>query len=105
MPDIQLKVSADALRNKASEIEGQIANARRSWNNLYEIVSASRYYWEGDAADCSRRLLEETKQEITEAFGRLSGHPSNLLKMAGIYHDAEMKAAELVRSLPDDAIL
>lgn len=105
MADIRLKVSVDELRRKAAEIEGQIANAERNWNNLCEVVSTSKHYWEGDAADCGRRLFEETKQEVLEVFARLREHPSNLLEMAGIYTDAEAKAAEIIRSLPDDAIL
>jgi len=105
MADITLKVSPDELRRKAAEIEVQITNAERNWNNLCEVVSASKHYWEGDAADCGRRLLEETKQEILGVFARLKEHPSNLLEMAGIYTEAEAKAAQIIRSLPDDAIV
>ena len=52
-----------------------------------------------------RRLLEETKQEVLEACGRLKQHPSNLLEMAGVYADAQTRAAEIILSLPDDVIL
>lgn len=104
MADIHLKVSPDELRSKAEQLKGQIANAERSWNSLCEAVHASRYYWEGEAADYGRRLLEETRQDVQTAFGRLKDHPSHLLEMAGVYTDAETKAAEIIRSLPDDAI-
>lgn len=105
MADVQLKVSPDELRHAADQIEGQIAAIQRNWNNLCEVVGASRHYWQGDAADYGRRLFEETKQEVLEACGRLKEHPSNLLEMAGIYADAQTKAAEIIRSLPDNAIL
>ncbi len=104
MADVQLKVSPDELQRQAARIEEQIRQAEKSWNSLYEAAQASRRYWEGDAADDRRRLLEETKQEIFAVLGRLKGHPARLLQMAGIYTEAEAKAAELIRSLPDDAI-
>ncbi len=105
MADVQLKVSPDELRRTADQIESQIAAIRRNWNNLCEIISVSGHYWQGDAADYGRRLLEETKQEVLEACGRLKQHPSNLLEMAGVYADAQTRAAEIIRSLPDDVIL
>ena len=105
MADIRLKVSLEELRQKAAQIEGQIANAERNWNCLCEVVNASKHYWEGDAADCGRRLFDETKQDIAAALRRLKEHPANLLGMAGVYQEAEAKAAEMVRSLPNDAIL
>ncbi len=105
MADIRLKVSADELQRGAEQLERQIANAQSSWNSLCEVVNASRHYWEGEAADCGRSLMEETRQEVQEAFGRLKEHPPRLLQMAGIYRNAEARAAELVNSLPDDAIL
>lgn len=104
MADIRLKVSPDELRRGAGRIEQQIANAQKSWQRLYETAASSRHYWEGDAADYGRRLLEETKQEAEAAFSRLREHPSRLLEMAGIYIEAEQEAAELANSLPDDAI-
>lgn len=105
MADIRLKVSPDELKRQAAQIEGQIANAEKNWNSLCEAVNASKRYWEGEAADYGRRLLEESKQEILAAFGRLKEHPSNLLEMAGVYIDAETKAAEIAASLPENAIL
>lgn len=104
MADFQLKVSPDELQRQAARIEEQIRQAEKSWNSLYEAAHASRRYWEGDAAEYRGRLLEETKQEILTVLGRLKEHPVRLLQMAGIYTEAETKAAELVRSLPDDAI-
>lgn len=104
MADIRLKVSPEELKQTAVQIEGQIANMEKYWDSIYEIAGASRYYWEGEAADYGRKLLEEIRQDMQTAFKRLKGHPSNLLQMAGVYIEAEAKAAELVNSLPDDAI-
>lgn len=105
MADMQLKVSPEELKQKAAEIEGRIVNAEKNWNSLCETVNASKRYWEGEAADYGRRLFEESRQEVLAAFERLKGHPSSLLEMAGIYIDAEAKAAELANSLPENAII
>ncbi len=105
MADVRLTVSPDELKRAAVQVEAQIAAAERDWARLYETARASRHYWEGEAADYRHRLLEEAKQEVQEALRRLKAHPPHLLEMAGIYIDAEEKAASLVNSLPDDAIL
>lgn len=105
MADMRLKVSPEELKQKAAEIEGRIADAQKNWNSLCETVNSSKRYWEGEAADYGRRLLEESEKEVLAAFGRLKGHPSSLLEMAGIYIEAEEKAEELAKSLPENAIL
>lgn len=104
MADIRLKVSPEELKRRAAQIESQIASIEKKWNSIYEIAGASRYYWEGEAADYGRKLLEETRQDAQTAIKRLKEHPGNLLKMAGVYIEAEAKAAELINSLPDNAI-
>ncbi|MDE7312624.1 MAG: hypothetical protein K2N87_13555 [Eubacterium sp.] len=105
MADIRLKVSPEELRRGAEQIDRQIANVQRSWQRLCEAAGACRHYWEGDAADYGGRLLEETKQEVQEAFCRLKEQPARLLQMAGIYIEAEEQAAQLANALPDNAIL
>lgn len=104
MADIQLKVSPEELKRGAAQIESQIASIEKNWNSICEVAGASRYYWEGEAADYGRKLLEETKQDAQIALKRLKEHPDNLLKMAGVYIEAETMAAELINSLPDNAI-
>lgn len=104
MADIQLKVAPEELQKKAGDIEGQIQNAERNWNGLCDVVKASRHYWEGDAGDCGRKLLESIMDDVQTVFRRLKEHPSDLLKMAGVYNDTEARASELANSLPDDVI-
>ena len=105
MSDVRLRVSADELRKRAAQMEQQIKNVEKNWNSLCETAGASRYYWEGEAANYGRRLLEETKQDVGAALGRLRAHPANLMEMAGVYVQAEEKAAALAKSLPDHVIL
>ncbi len=104
MADIRLKVTPDELKRKAGELEKQIGNAQRNWNALCEAVHTSRYYWEGEAADRGRNLLDEMTEDVRSVFCRLKEHPSDLLEMAGVYTDAEKKAVTLANSLPADVI-
>ena len=105
MADFRLAVSVDELKRGAAQIESQIANAQRNWQSLCATAETAKHYWEGDAADCRRRLFEESRQEMESVFQRLKNHPLNILKMAGIYDDAEEKSVQMTASLPDDAIL
>lgn len=105
MADFRLTVSPDELKRGAAQIESQIADAQKHWRSLCATAETAKHYWEGDAADCRRRMFEETKQEMESVFARLKNHPANLLKMAGIYSDAEEKSVQMTASLPEDAIL
>lgn len=105
MADFRLTVSPGELKRGAAQIESQIADAQKNWRSLCAAAETAKHYWEGDAADCRRRMFEETKQEMESVLWRLKNHPSNLLKMAGIYSDAEEKSLQMTASLPDDAIL
>ncbi len=105
MADFRLTVSPDELKRGAAQIESQIADAQKNWRSLCATAETAKHYWEGDAADCRRRMFEETKQEMESVFARLKNHPANLLKMAGIYSDAEEKSVQMTASLPEDAIL
>lgn len=104
MAGFQLKVAPDELKNKAIEIEGQIANVEKNWNSLCETVNASRRYWEGDAAEYRLNFLGKIEQDVQEALQRLREQPLDLMQMAGIYIDAETKAVELASHLPDDVL-
>lgn len=104
MADVRLKVTPDELKRHAAELEKQIAGAQRNWNGLCDTVSASRYYWEGKAGDCGRKLLDEMKEDVQEVFCRLREHPSDLLQIAGIFVDTETKASNLANTLSDHVI-
>ncbi len=104
MSDFRLKVSAEDLQRGAQQIESQITGIEKSWNRFYELAGASRYYWEGDASDYRKRLLEQTRQDLQAAILRLKECPVSLLKMAGVYVEAEKQAAELINALPDNVL-
>ena len=104
MADVRLKVTPDELKRHAAQLERQIASAQRNWNGLCDTVRTSRCYWEGEAGDRGRKLLDDIKEDVQTVFSRLREHPSDLLKMAGIYVDTETKASNLANTLSDHVI-
>lgn len=104
MAGIQLRVTPEEMERKAGEISGQIDAVEKNWNNLCDTVKASRTYWEGDAGDRNRKFLEDITRDAQSVLSRLSEHPDDLRRMAGIYTEAENTATELVNTLPDNVI-
>ncbi|MBO5373337.1 MAG: WXG100 family type VII secretion target [Lachnospiraceae bacterium] len=105
MAEIHLKVAPDKLHSKADEISRQINQIQADWNNLSEIIKKTKSYWKGDASDLHQKYRDECEKEMLEILKRLKEHPTDLLKMAGIYEEAEDKAIQLAQSLPDEVIL
>lgn len=105
MAGIQLKVAPDVMKSKAQEITGQIDNISKSWQELCNLISKSKGYWEGEASDYHRKTFDDNKTDAEELLKRLKEHPKELLTMAGIYEQAETEAQELASSLPEDIIV
>lgn len=104
MSDIKLKVTPDELAGKASEITSIITKISRQYNILKTTSEASAGYWEGDAADNFRKYVRSIDEDMRTVISRLSEHPTDLLKMAGVYSQNEIKIQEQIDTLPTDVI-
>lgn len=104
MAAIQLNVSPDVLKSKAQEITGQIGNIENYWNRIYDTVSKSNSYWQGEASDYHRKYLKDNDDDVKKLLKRLKEHPADLQKMAGVYVEAEHAASQAASALPDDVI-
>lgn len=104
MSEIVWKVSTDALREKAQEIQTQIASIESAWNQIADIVDRSRNYWAGDASEVHLAYRKDIEEDAEEVLQRLREHPTDLLTMAGVYEAAEQEAMALAAALPDDVI-
>lgn len=103
--ECRLKVSTDTLREKADEISDSIAVISREWQDLSDTVTQSTSYWEGDTSDKHQKYLNSVRDDVDMIIRRLSEHPTDLLKMAGIYEGAEDEASDLAKALPANVIL
>lgn len=105
MEGFVLKVSLDQMKSKSTEVTGQIKEIESNWKELKRVVNGSKSYWQGEASDLHRKYLKESETEVNQIIKRLKEHPSDLLKMLGIYQSAEKQAQQLANSLPEDVIV
>ena len=101
---IQLKVSPQALKAKSSEISSDISKLQRQWSRIGEVISSTKSYWEGEGSDTHQRYYRNVSDDVTKLLRRLKEHPTDLMKMAGVYDAAEQKASERAGKLPADVI-
>ena len=101
---IQLKVAPNTLKNKANEITKEINTVERQWKKLQETITRSKSYWEGDASNIHQKYISTINSDVTTLIKRLKEHPTELLKMAQLYDEAEQKASQLAAALPKDVI-
>ena len=104
MAGIQLRVTPSELQRKAGEISGLLSNVRNEYESLKNIASASKAYWTGDAANTFRSYVQGIDSDMQRVLNRLSEHPEDLLKMAGIYQDNEENIVSMASKLPVDVI-
>lgn len=104
MAQIQIRVNPEVMKNEAYGIQESVSNIQREYNALAALVKATTGYWEGEAATAYRKYLDKIDGSMQSLLKRLKEHPEDLLKMAGLYDDAESKAAEAAAALPDNVI-
>lgn len=105
MAGFQLKVTPDVLKTQAQTIQNEIGVVEKQWSNIETLINRSKGYWEGEASQQHIKYYGEVKKPVKQVIKRLKEHPTDLLKMAGIYDTAEKEAAGLTNSLPDEVII
>ena len=100
----RMKVTPEQLTSKAGEVENLIKTLEKQYNELEKIVNKTSGYWIGDAGDLHRKKSKEGKENIQTIIKRWKEHPSDLLKMAGLYQETEQEVEEIANSLPADVI-
>lgn len=98
----EIKMSPEELMAKADAASSSIGKMRDRLSELGGMVRRTSCYWIGDAGDRHRRTYAEQEKTQEEMMKRLSRHPNNMLKIAGIFQDAEKKSVESAAGLPVD---
>lgn len=99
-----LKVTPQQLKSKAEQVTKEIGEMSRAFEELTRTVSKTSHYWIGEAGDTHRDLYEKKKDDIDEMLRRFREHPTDLLTMAGVYEQTEIKVTEISMQLPEDVI-
>lgn len=104
MMDFTMKVSPDVMISQADEIKGSVESIRQQFVSIEEHVRRSPGYWEGEASDLHTNRFAEVKKNCDDIIRRLSEHPDDLLKMAGLYTESETRSKEESNSLMSNII-
>ena len=103
--DITLRVKPEALRTKSTEFTRIIDDIEKRFQRIMDISGKTRGYWIGEAGDKDRQGYSSYQTDISFIMKRLREHPVDLLQQAGIYEEAERKAATRNAALKTDTIV
>lgn len=93
------EVDTARLISAAGTLKEKIQKAETSYNNVMTIVKNTNRYWIGQAGDEHRSAFLDQQDDIDQILVRLKEHPDDLLKIAGVYEEAE-KETETIASSP-----
>ena len=99
------RVTPEELQKKAGEFTNIINRIQRQFDSIEDISTRTRGYWRGEAGDKDREGYASYKDDISYILKRLREHPTDLLKMAGLYKEAEDKAKTISAALKTDQIV
>lgn len=102
--NVTVKVSTDVLKRQANEVSRRISSLTTRFVQLESVVRNTRGYWIGEAGEMHRSVYEEQKEDVELMLRRLKEHPTDLLRIAGIYEETEAKQVDLFQSLEENVI-
>jgi len=91
-------VDSGKLESTAAVLKERIRAARASYGNVMTIVQNTNRYWIGEAGNEHRQAFLDQQDDIDQILARLSEHPDDLLKIAGIYVETENKTNEIAQA-------
>lgn len=89
MADFTFRVTPERLKEKSVEFSDIVKNIKRCFEQVEDISAHTKSYWQGEAGNRDRESYTSYKDDIAFIVRRLEEHPTDLLKMAGIYADTE----------------
>ena len=101
---ITLKVTPAEIVSVSGEIESLISALRGDLDEADRAVQSCTLFWEGDASLKHQADYAAFKEQAGEAMNRIKEHPEKLLRMAGIYTEAEEGAAETAGALETEIL-
>jgi len=105
MADFTFRVTPERLREKSGEFSDIVKNIKRCFEQVEQVSAHTKAYWQGEAGDRDRESYTSYKDDISYIVRRLEEHPIDLLKMAGIYTEAESAAKSTNEQLKNNKIV
>lgn len=92
--EIRIRVTPQVLKEKAGEVERNIAAVSDGFDKMNQVMKKTAWYWLGAAGDTHRKKYEEQNNKVVEEIVALKDFPQMLLRMAGVYEEAERENVE-----------
>lgn len=105
MSAMTIKVTTEALRSASTDADEKIRAVQRAFDEIGQVVSSSRTYWEGEGQNAYLSTYRRKKEHIDTALARFHENVTDLQQMAGIYEEAENQSKEQTQSLSADVIV
>lgn len=99
MPNVQLRVDPEELKNISIRIEDQAARVRNNLQSIKDTMSQTGSYWYGDAAEADRSEFTGLREEMDTLISSLTNQPQKLRQIAGIVETAENQIVTLAQGL------
>lgn len=99
-----LKVNTQELETKADAASQKITNMAAAFESMKSAVDRMQQYWQGEASDLHHKAYAEKEEMIDVMIKRLQEHPTDLLKMAGVYRETEQTNTDASAPLLDNVI-
>lgn len=105
MAKITLSVSPEALRQASMEMMETLRGVRLRATRIRDISVRTRGYWQGDSGEQDRAGYRLYAEELLTAAQRLESRSVTLMKLAGVYQEAEQNVESSNRTLNPEALL
>lgn len=102
--DVRIKVSTDALINKADVVSQNIIRMENCFAEMESIINRTAGYWIGEAGNMHRQIYREEIPTIEEMIKRLKEHPRDLIAIAQNYMVSEQNVREITNALAGNVI-
>lgn len=99
MPNVQLRVTPEVLKNISIHIEDQASRVRNNLQSIKDTMSQTGSYWYGDAAEADRSEFTGLREEMDALINSLSKQPQKLRQVAGIIEKTESVNVVLAHEL------
>lgn len=99
-----LLVTPEEMEKAASELSTQVGNMNEHFQQMKATMQQTISYWVGEAGEAHRKLYEQQVAKTEEIIARYTEHINDLNAMAGVYSEAEMRAASLAEELPTSTL-
>lgn len=100
----KLLVSPEQMKTAAGELTEYVNQMQECFESMRRTVEGSSSYWQGDAGEAHRELYTKRVAKTEEIIRRYQEHIRDLNEMAGVYSEAERKAADAAESLPASSL-